>query len=188
MAKTLFLANPGFCLRDTRHFRHFRRFPGSEERNLLSLWVECKSSFSPFFVKTTCSHGNVIVDASAKLAMSVTTISVCAKWYLFDAGTSLSLIRSPNERRKTMPSQRYLVEDRSCLNTSYHDVISRTSLPSDPLRNLVFDFRLEGCFWICGGILLGKKCKQKIHAEIHSKLKNISVELFVMCKFSAPRL
>ena len=45
---------PWFCLRDTRHFRHFRRFPGSEERNPLFLWVECKSSFSPFFVKTTC--------------------------------------------------------------------------------------------------------------------------------------
>ena len=48
---------PWFCLRDTRHFRHFRRFLGSEERNPLFLWVdlvECKSSFSPFFVKTTC--------------------------------------------------------------------------------------------------------------------------------------
>ena len=45
---------PWFCLRDTRHFRHFRRSPGSEERNPLFLWVECKSSFSPFFVKTTC--------------------------------------------------------------------------------------------------------------------------------------
>ena len=45
---------PWFCLRDTRHFRHFHRFPGSEERNPLFLWVECKSSFSPFFVKTTC--------------------------------------------------------------------------------------------------------------------------------------
>ena len=45
---------PWFCLRDTRHSRHFRRFPGSEERNPLFLWVECKSSFSPFSVKTTC--------------------------------------------------------------------------------------------------------------------------------------
>ena len=43
-----------FYLRDTRHFRHFRRLPGSEERNPLFLWVECKSSFSPFFVKATC--------------------------------------------------------------------------------------------------------------------------------------
>ena len=26
---------------DTRHFRHFRRFPGSEEQNPLFLWAEC---------------------------------------------------------------------------------------------------------------------------------------------------
>ena len=31
-----------------------RRFLGSEERNPLFLRVECKSSFSPFFVKPTC--------------------------------------------------------------------------------------------------------------------------------------
>ena len=35
-------------------FHHFRRFRGSEDQNPLFLWVECKSSFSPFFVKTTC--------------------------------------------------------------------------------------------------------------------------------------
>ena len=43
-----------FCLRD---FRHFRRFPGFEERGPLFLWVECKSSFSPFFVKTKAVFG-----------------------------------------------------------------------------------------------------------------------------------
>ena len=30
-----------FCWGDTRHFRHFRRFPGSEEQNPLFLWAEC---------------------------------------------------------------------------------------------------------------------------------------------------
>ena len=30
-----------FCWGDTRHFRRFRRFPGSEEQNPLFLWAEC---------------------------------------------------------------------------------------------------------------------------------------------------
>ena len=30
-----------FCWGDTRHFRHFRRFPGSEEQSPLFLWTEC---------------------------------------------------------------------------------------------------------------------------------------------------
>ena len=30
-----------FCWGATRHFRHFRRFPGSEEQNPLFLWAEC---------------------------------------------------------------------------------------------------------------------------------------------------
>ena len=30
-----------FCLGDTRHFRHFRRFLGSKEQILLFWWVEC---------------------------------------------------------------------------------------------------------------------------------------------------
>ena len=47
--KRCFFCKRWFCLRDTRHFRHFHRFPASEERNPLFLWVECKSSFSPFF-------------------------------------------------------------------------------------------------------------------------------------------
>ena len=33
-----------FCRGDTRHFRHFRRFPGFEERSpFLVLWVECNT-------------------------------------------------------------------------------------------------------------------------------------------------
>ena len=43
-----------FCWGDTRHFRHFRRFPGSEEQNPLFLWAECNIGIFPFFVKTTC--------------------------------------------------------------------------------------------------------------------------------------
>ena len=31
-----------FCLGDTRHFHHLRRFPGSEEQNPLFSWIECK--------------------------------------------------------------------------------------------------------------------------------------------------
>ena len=41
-----------FCVSDTLHFRHFRRF-GSKQRSPLFLWVEIKSSLSLFFVKTT---------------------------------------------------------------------------------------------------------------------------------------
>ena len=51
VAKTVFLRKQWFCLRDTRHLRHFRWFPGFQEHSPLLLWVECKSSFSPFFVK-----------------------------------------------------------------------------------------------------------------------------------------
>ena len=50
-------ANPAFSkpclfLSDTRHFRHFRRFRGSEERNPCFQWVECKFVIFAVFVKT----------------------------------------------------------------------------------------------------------------------------------------
>ena len=38
-----------FCRGDTRHFRHFRRFPGFEEQNPLFLWVECNIRISADF-------------------------------------------------------------------------------------------------------------------------------------------
>ena len=41
VVKTVLLANGHFCWGDTRHFRHFRRFPGSEEQNPLFWWAEC---------------------------------------------------------------------------------------------------------------------------------------------------
>ena len=37
---------------DTRHFRHFRRFRGSEERSPCFQWVECKFVIFAVFVKT----------------------------------------------------------------------------------------------------------------------------------------
>ena len=45
-----------FCQTVVLSERHppFLSFSGSEERNPLALWVECKSSSSPFFVKATC--------------------------------------------------------------------------------------------------------------------------------------
>ena len=46
MSKTALLANGHFCRGDTRHFRHFRRFPGSEEQSPLFLWVECNIRIS----------------------------------------------------------------------------------------------------------------------------------------------
>ena len=60
------------------HFRHFRRFQGSEEQSPLFLWVECRSSFSPFFVKTTCFR------QGAKTPFSKNTVF-----------TTLSDLRSP---------------------------------------------------------------------------------------------
>ena len=35
-------SKPCLCLSDTRHFRHFHRFRGSEERSPCFQWVECK--------------------------------------------------------------------------------------------------------------------------------------------------
>ena len=45
-------AKPCLCLSDTRHFRHFRRFRGSEERSPCFQWVECKFVIFAVFVKT----------------------------------------------------------------------------------------------------------------------------------------
>ena len=46
-------SKPCLFLSDTRHFRHFRRFQGSEERRLCFQWVECKFVIFAVFVKTT---------------------------------------------------------------------------------------------------------------------------------------
>ena len=45
-------SKPCLCLSDTRHFRHFCRFRGSEERSPCFQWVECEFVFLPVFVKT----------------------------------------------------------------------------------------------------------------------------------------
>ena len=50
-----FQGKRSFCWGDTRHFRHFRRFPGSEGQNPLFLWADCNTELSPIFVKkNTC--------------------------------------------------------------------------------------------------------------------------------------
>ena len=56
-------SKPGFsksclCLSDTRHFRHFRRFQGSEERSPGFQWVECKVVISPFSSKRSLLAGD----------------------------------------------------------------------------------------------------------------------------------
>ena len=45
-------SKPYLCLSDTRHFRHFRRFRGSEERSPCFQWVECKFVIFAVFVET----------------------------------------------------------------------------------------------------------------------------------------
>ena len=45
-------SKPCLFLSDTRHFRHFRRFWGSEEPNPCFQWVECKFVIFAVFVKT----------------------------------------------------------------------------------------------------------------------------------------
>ena len=45
-------SKPCLFLSDTRHFRHFRRFRGSEERSPCFHWVECKFVIFAVFVKT----------------------------------------------------------------------------------------------------------------------------------------
>ena len=45
-------AKPCLFLSDTLHFRHFRRFRGSEERSPCFQWVECKFVIFAVFVKT----------------------------------------------------------------------------------------------------------------------------------------
>ena len=54
-----------FCLRDTRHFRHFRQFPGSEERSPLFLWAfrPRKKIFSPPPLPTDVSPGTLPAPA-----------------------------------------------------------------------------------------------------------------------------
>ena len=51
------MSKPGFskpclCLSDTRHFRHFRRFRGCDERSPCFWWVECKFVIFAVLVKT----------------------------------------------------------------------------------------------------------------------------------------
>ena len=58
-----------FCWGDTRHFRHFRRFPGSEEQNPLFCGRNAISEVSPIFVKTTCFR------QGTKRPFSKTTVS-----------------------------------------------------------------------------------------------------------------
>ena len=45
-------SKPCLCLSDTRHFRHFRRFRGSEERSACFQWVERNFAIFAVFVKT----------------------------------------------------------------------------------------------------------------------------------------
>ena len=45
-------SKPCLCLSDTRHFRHLRRFRGSEERSPCFQGVECKFVIFAVFVKT----------------------------------------------------------------------------------------------------------------------------------------
>ena len=45
-------SKPCLFLSDTRHFRRFRRFRGSEERSPCFQWVECKFVIFAVFVKT----------------------------------------------------------------------------------------------------------------------------------------
>ena len=48
-----------FCRGDTRHFRHFRRFPGFKEQNPLFLWVECNiGTFANFRQNLLFSAGD----------------------------------------------------------------------------------------------------------------------------------
>ena len=51
-------AKPCICLSDTRHFRHFRRFRGSEERSSCIQWVVKTAPFSKlarFNKNTVCA-------------------------------------------------------------------------------------------------------------------------------------
>ena len=63
-----------FCSGDTRHFRHFRRFPGLRSKNPLFLWMECTIRISPIFVKTTCFR------QGKKTPFSKTTVSTTLKF------------------------------------------------------------------------------------------------------------
>ena len=62
-----------FCWGDTRHFRHFRRFPGSDEQNPLFLWAECNTRTFADFVKTTCFR------QGTKRPFTKTTVSTTLK-------------------------------------------------------------------------------------------------------------
>ena len=80
-------ANPAFskpclCLSDTRHFRHFHRFRGSEERSPCFQWVECKFVIFTVFVKTASFWQGTktrfttnTVCATPKLGMEEGTLS-----------------------------------------------------------------------------------------------------------------
>ena len=58
-----------FCWGDTRHFRHFRRFPGSEEHDPLSSWAECNTRIFASF------RQNHLFSAGDKRPFCKTTVS-----------------------------------------------------------------------------------------------------------------
>ena len=63
------LCKQSFCLGDTRHLRHFRRCPGSEELNPSFLWVECNIRIFADF------RQNHLFSAGTKTPFSKTTVS-----------------------------------------------------------------------------------------------------------------